>query len=456
MSFKKQFHIDARKTANDPVHRRIISYNMKQYDLAVVRGKSEFIDLDLAKKRASSLKEVVLSGWYQLLLDFENACMANGTEVYWASDKKELDKVLLGLMDQIKPGTIVKSKSMTTEEIDLNHTLEQRGIEVVETDLGEFIVQVAGEKPYHIVTPAMHKSKEDVAHLFNRLYGLPENSTPGEITAFVRKKLREKFTQADVGITGANFLIAGSGAVALTENEGNALMSLSFPKVHIVIAGIEKIIPSLSDLAHFWPILATHGTGQKMTSYSTVVKGPRESGESTGPERMIVILLDNGRTNLYNTKEHYSALKCIRCGSCLNACPVYRTIGGYTFNTTYSGPIGSVISPHFNGFRNFGHLSFACSLCGACRDECPVNIDLPSLLLKNREIYNRKKRVHFENAVVWKAGIILQKRVYMDALPPLIKNKILRPFLVRLWGKERTFPVFVRSFSQTCIENSKT
>jgi L-lactate dehydrogenase complex protein LldF len=447
MKISSKFQIDSERKAFDKQHRKTISFNMKQYNAAVSRGMNEYVDLDLAKERSSYLKEKVLNNWDQYLLEFETNFTNNGGEVYWAKDSKELIDQLIEILNEEESTSVVKSKSMTTEEVELNEHLEENNIEVVETDLGEFIVQVAGEKPYHIVTPAMHKSKEDVAELFCEKFNTPIESTPEELTAFVRDRLRRKFLDADVGITGANFILPDIGAVALTENEGNGLMTMAFPKIHIVIAGIEKLIPSYKDLTRFWPILATHGTGQKVTVYSSIITGPKKGDEKNGPERMIVFLLDNGRTELFAKDDQYSALKCIRCGSCLNACPVYKNIGGYTYNSTYSGPIGAIITPHLNGMKDFGHLSFASSLCGKCKDVCPVNIDIPQLLLFNRRDYVRQNSKKVENTIVKSAGYFLEKRKRLDLFPHGIKNISLGNMAKKVWGPRRSFPVFKESFS---------
>jgi L-lactate dehydrogenase complex protein LldF len=273
----------------------------------------------------------------------------------------------------------------------------------VETDLGEYIQQLDGEPPYHIVTPAMHKSKEDVARLFAEKLGTSPGLTPEQLTLVARQKLREKYTAAEIGITGANFIIAGTGAVALTENEGNARLSCAYPKTHIVIAGIEKVIPALEHLSLFWPLLATFGTGQKVTVYNTIVSGPRQPGETDGPDEMYVILLDNGRTNLLANPATREALYCIRCGACLNACPVYKNIGGHAYATAYSGPIGSVITPHLKGLDEYKHLSYASSLCGNCTEVCPVRINLHELLLENRHEAVLTGSSTMAERIAWKA-----------------------------------------------------
>ncbi|MBS1564769.1 MAG: lactate utilization protein, partial [Bacteroidetes bacterium] len=298
--------------------------------------------------------------------------------------------------------TVVKSKSMVTEELKLNHFLEEQGIESVETDLGEYIQQLDGEPPYHIVTPAMHKSKEDVAKLFYEKLHTKPNLSPQELTLVAREKLRAKYVQAEIGITGANFIIADSGAIAITENEGNGRLSCAFPKTHIVIVGIEKVIPSITDLGLFWPLLATFGTGQKVTVYNTIVAGPRQPDETDGPEEMYVILLDNGRTSVLANEKTRESLYCIRCGACLNACPVYKNIGGHAYGTTYSGPIGSVITPQLKDLGEWKHLSYASSLCGNCTEVCAVKINLHELLLENRHEAVEEGTTSWSERIAWK------------------------------------------------------
>ncbi len=291
---------------------------------------------------------------------------------------------------------------MVTEEVHLNAFLEKNGIASIETDLGEYIQQLDGEAPYHIVTPAMHKSKEDVAKLFARTLGTEPNLTPEQLTQVARHNLRKKYVQAEVGVTGANFLLADTGSICLTENEGNARLSCAFPKVHIVIAGIEKVIPSISNLQLFWPLLSTYGTGQMMTVYNSILSGPRQPNETDGPEEMIVILLDNGRTELLQHPTSREALYCIRCGSCLNACPVYKNIGGHSYETTYSGPIGKVITPWLKGMHDYKHLSYASSLCGNCTAVCPVRINLHELLLDNRHEAVAQGESNLAERLAWK------------------------------------------------------
>ena len=448
--FAKKFNQEAEKIAFDKEHRKKINFNIGKYDDAVVKGKRQFSNLEAARKRAANIRHKATENLDKYLNEFETSFERNGGKVIWAQNADDAIAEIMKLLEKHEIRMVVKSKSMISEELDLNEAFKENNVESVETDLGEYIVQVAGEKPYHIVTPAMHKSKEDIAGLFNEKFGTDENSTPEELTGFVRKKLREKFMEAGAGITGANFLVADTGSIALTENEGNGMMSFSFPKIHIAIAGIEKIIPSFRDLHLFWPLLSSHGTGQNLTVYNSIVSGPRQTGEIDGPTEMYVVLLDNGRTELLKHQKQRRALSCIKCGACLNACPVYKNIGGYTYNTTYSGPIGAVITPHLRGMKDFKHLSYASSLCGKCTEVCPVKINLHELLLYNRNeavisgMTTRSERMAQRLA---KKG--LSNRWMMDFGGGSLKNTTMRMFMKKHWGPRRTIPEFApKSFKQ--------
>ena len=362
-------------------HRQKINFNIGRYNAVVPQGKHQFENTDLARERAKNIKWKALETLDQQLESFEKQFTSRGGKVIWAQNSQEALDEILNICKEKNCKTIVKSKSMVTEEIHLNHFLEKNNIESVETDLGEYIQQLDGEPPYHIVTPAMHKSKEDVAKLFADKLGTSSKLSPEELTLVAREKLREKYTQAEIGITGANFIIGDIGAIAITENEGNGRLSMAWPKTHIAVVGIEKVLSSLTDLALLWPLLATYGTGQKVTVYSSIITGPKQPGETDGPEDMYVILLDNNRSNILADPKQRESLYCIRCGACLNACPVYKNIGGHTYGTTYSGPIGSVISPNLQGLDEYKHLSYASSLCGNCTEVCAVKINLHELLL---------------------------------------------------------------------------
>jgi L-lactate dehydrogenase complex protein LldF len=453
----EDFLLKSDEKAFDEKHRKTINHNIGKYNVAVERGLSKFENLENSKKKAHVVKWRVMENLDKFLPEFEANFTKKGGKVIWANDVEEAQKEILNIINKNGGKTVIKSKSMTTEEIHINEFLAEHNIESLESDLGEYIVQLLGQKPYHIVTPAMHLSKEEIAQLFHERFGTPVDATPQQLTQKARELLREKYLNADIGISGGNFLIADTGSIALTENEGNARLCTTFPKIHIAIVGIEKVIPSMADLDLFWPLLASHGTGQNLTVYNTILSGPRQADETDGPEEMYVILLDNGRTNLLAQKEQRQALYCIRCGACLNACPVYKNIGGHTYNTTYSGPIGSIITPHFKGMKDFKHLSYASSLCGKCSEVCPVKIDIHKMLLLNR----RDAAAQHENTKteeigwkIWKFGML--KRSRMDQFGGKIKNFFLKKLFGKIWGKYRSMPeVAPKSFSKQWEEKSK-
>ncbi|MGE6220169.1 LutB/LldF family L-lactate oxidation iron-sulfur protein [Nubsella zeaxanthinifaciens] len=457
MSIADEFLVKADEKAFDVSHRNTINYNIGKYNAAVQRGLSKFENLEASKRKAHVVKWRVMENLDKLLPEFESNFQKRGGKVIWANDAAEAQKEILQIIQRVGGKSVIKSKSMTTEEIHLNEFLEEHGIESLESDLGEYIVQLLGQAPYHIVTPAMHLSKEDIAKLFNEKFGTPADATPEQLTQKARELLRDKYLNADIGITGGNFLIADTGSIALTENEGNARLTTTFPKIHIAIVGIEKLIPSITDLDLFWPLLASHGTGQNLTVYNTILSGPRQANETDGPEEMYVILLDNGRTNLLAQKDQRQALYCIRCGACLNACPVYKNIGGHTYSTTYSGPIGSIITPHFKGMKEFKHLSYASSLCGKCSEVCPVKIDIHKMLLLNRrDAATANENTATENLgwTLWKKG--MKKRSLMDFFSGKMKNLMLKTFFKKGWGKYRNMPeIASKSFAKRWEEHQK-
>lgn len=424
--------------AADLEHRRKINFNIGKYNAVVPVGKQQFTDVMQVRERAKNSKWEAIEHLDKYLLEFEQKISAKGAKVIWAENTDEALEAIGAICRERNCKTLVKSKSMVTEEIHLNDYLERNGIESVETDLGEYIQQLDGEAPYHIVTPAMHKSKEDVAKLFADKLGTRPDLTPEELTLVARQKLREKYVEAEVGVTGANFMIADIGAIAVTENEGNARLSCAWPKTHIVIVGIEKMIPSITDLGTFWPLLSTFGTGQKVTVYNTIISGPRQSGETDGPEEMFVILLDNGRTNLLANTTSREALYCIRCGACLNACPVYKNIGGHAYETTYSGPIGKVITPHLRGVDDYKHLSYASSLCGNCTEVCPVRINLHELLLDNRHEAVVQGSSSIAERVAWKAWKMASlNRMMMNMGNGKMKNWVVNK-VFKGWSMHRS------------------
>ncbi len=449
MKRKKIFIKESERISFDLKHRKTIRFNIGKYLEAVEKGKLQFSDFQGARTIANAIKYEALLNFDTLLEQFEKNFTANGGQIIYAENKEEAVKQILSIARTENAKTIVKSKSITTEELRLNEALEENNYINYETDLGEFIVQVAGEKPYHIVTPAMHKSKEDIAELFNEKFQTPENSSPEYLTNYVREFLRKEFQRADLGISGANFLIADKGGISITENEGNALLSTSFPKTHIAIAGIEKLIPRFTDLGLLLPLLATNGTGQNISAYNTMIFGPKKGNNLDGPEKVYLILLNNGRTELYNKPHLNQSLACIRCGACLNVCPIYQNIGGYTYETPYTGPIGSIISPHYEGFEEFNHLSFSSTLCGKCAEVCPVKIPLTDLLL-----YNRNLAIKSGNTdKMWDFGMnmmtkYLSSRKKLDRFSGNTKNFFAGSLLKNKLGKRKSLPHFMnKSFS---------
>lgn len=454
--YASSFDAKSSVKAVDLEHRRKLNFNISKYNAVVPKGKAQFPDLTRVRELAKNKKWEAIEHLDLYLTQFEDQITKRGAKVFWAEDSEQALSFIGELCKEKQCKSVVKSKSMVTEEIHLNDYLTSIGVESVETDLGEYIQQMDGEAPYHIVTPAMHKSKEDVAQLFNKHLGTDISLTPEQLTLVARKNLRDKYVQAEIGITGANFILSDIGGIALTENEGNARLSVAWPKTHVVIVGIEKTIPSMNDLGLFWPLLATYGTGQQITVYNSIITGPRQPGEVDGPEEMYVILLDNGRTDLLSNAKAREALYCIRCGACLNACPVYKNIGGHAYDTTYSGPIGSVITPHLRGMHDYKHLSYASSLCGNCTEVCPVKINIHELLLENRRESVVAGESDFAEKFAWKMWKNASlSRMLMNQGNATIKNWVINK-MFKGWSNQRApleFPK--KTFNQLWIESKK-
>lgn len=314
---------------------------------------------------------------------FERSAQANGSQVHWARDAAEARALVIQIAQAHGVQRIAKSKSMLTEEIGLNHALEAAGLNVLETDLGEYIVQISHDRPSHIIAPIVHKSLEEVATLFHEHLDTPPDADIPTLTAAARRALRQGFLHADMGITGANFAVAETGSIVLVTNEGNGRFVTTTPRVHVAMVGIERIVPTLTDLGTLLQLLAASATGQPLSAYTTFITGPRRSRDEDGPEQVHIILVDNGRTGAL-AGELAETLYCIRCGACLNVCPVYQNVGGHTYNAVYPGPIGIIVNPALDGLGPWQELPHASSLCGACTEACPVRIDIPRILLKLR------------------------------------------------------------------------
>lgn len=343
------------------------------------------IESETWRRWAEGVKNHVLARLDHYLMEAEARLTANGAHVHWAAGAREAQEIVTAVAAGASARTVVKGKSMVSEEIALNEALEEAGVKVFETDLGEYVLQLLGESPSHIVGPAIHKNLEQVQRLFAQRLGTSPGDHPDALARAARDLLRDAFTSADVGITGANFVVAETGTVALVENEGNIRLATSLPRVHIVLAGIERLLPRLSDLAGFLQLTARAATGQPLSCFVTLVQGPASAPGDDGPEEVHVVFLDNGRTSVLEHEHAWQTLRCVRCGACLNACPVYRQTGGHAYGSVYSGPIGAVLDPGRVGLREAMPLPFASSLCGACGDACPVRIPIPELLVRWRE-----------------------------------------------------------------------
>lgn len=331
--------------------------------------------------RASRLR--ALHDLPELLEQMEANVTAAGGTVLWASDADEANQHVLDICRQHNLRRGVKSKSMVTEEIGLVPALEAAGIQMIETDLGEYIVQISGDHPSHIIMPVMHLTRGQIRDLFVDKLNMPYTEAAGEMTAFIRGRLRQEYLQADFGLSGGNFLIAETGTVVIVTNEGNGRLSTGVPPVHIAVVGIEKVIPTWEDFATLVQMLPRSATGQRMTAYTSAFTGPARSDEPDGPQHFYLVLVDNGRSDIY-ASEYAEALACIRCGACLNVCPVYQNIGGHAYGWVYPGPIGSIVTPLLKGIENAAPLPFASTLCGACQSACPVDIHIPDMLLRLR------------------------------------------------------------------------
>jgi L-lactate dehydrogenase complex protein LldF len=375
----------SRSVLNDPGQRRNFRGAM---DFLQAKRRAQFPDQDeLAGLRelGASIRRYSLAHLPQLLEQLEKNLSANGIQVHWAQTPDEANAIALSIARRVDAHCVIKGKSMVSEEIEFNHAMEAAGIEALESDMGEYIVQLAGEKPSHIIMPAIHKTKQEIAKLFAQ--EVPGVSYTEDVDALIqigRRVLRRKFADADIGLSGVNFAVAETGTLCLVENEGNGRMCTSVPRVHIAITGIEKVVEKLEHVPPLYSLLSRSATGQPVTTYFNLISGPRKPGEKDGPQEVHLILLDNGRTQAYADEELRATLQCIRCGACMNHCPVYARIGGHAYGTTYPGPIGAIISPHMLGLDATYPLAFASTLCGACSEVCPVKIPIPDILVRLR------------------------------------------------------------------------
>ncbi|HEV8186484.1 MAG TPA: LutB/LldF family L-lactate oxidation iron-sulfur protein [Pyrinomonadaceae bacterium] len=399
------------------------------------------------RSEARAIKDEVLSHLDRYLEEFVGNAESRGAKIHWARNAAEANSIVCGLATERKARTVVKSKSMTTEETHLNDALEAAGMQVVETDLGEYIIQLADEPPSHIIAPAIHKTRGQIAELFNAELGMPLTDDVARLTSTARATLRDRFAAADVGISGVNFAIAETGTIVIVENEGNIRLTTSLPRIHIAVMGIEKVLPHFADLDVFLKLLPRSGTGQRLTTYQSYITGTKRHPDDEGPEELHIVLLDNGRSRMLAHPVTRQSLACIRCGACLNACPVYQQVGGHAYGSVYPGPIGAVITPQLMGIEKSAQLPYASSLCGACREVCPVKIDIPRLLLHLRaEIAPRKGKLSERLAFKMWAQVMMRPSLYRMSS---VLGRIMQRFVSvsKAWTNDRDLrPIEPKSF----------
>lgn len=425
---------------------------------------ADYEDWEDMRSAAHDIKQHVLAHADEYLKQFEQHATAAGAKLHYATGAEEAARLVCEIAARHGRRVAVKSKSMTGEEIDLTHALERAGLEAIETDLGEYIIQLAGEPPSHITAPALHKSRGEIGQLFAEKLGIDYSDDPEYLTKVARRVLREDFLRADVGVSGVNFAIAESGSICIVENEGNARLSTTLPRVHIAVMGFEKLLPDFESLSLFLNMLGRSATGQRITCYTSVLTGPKREGELDGPDELHIVVLDNGRTRLLADPRLHDALLCIRCGACMNVCPVYQKIGGHGYGSIYPGPIGSIITPVFRGEERAANLPFASSLCGACAEICPVRIDLHHLLLDWRgRISGKRKGKHVERFIMAAFRFVATRTVLFDFsghllrfFAPLLRDKD-NGLRLPIWGETRDFPAPPeKSFKQLWKEKQES
>jgi len=379
------FKTRIRQQIDDPVMRKAIAGAQERIGANRQKMVEELGHWEAWRERASQIRNHVLDNLDAYLYQLSEKVTENGGHVFFAATKEEATQYILQVAQAKRAKKIVKSKSMVTEEIGMNHVLQQAGIEVIETDLAEYILQLDGDAPSHIVVPAIHKDRQQIRRVLHDRLGYDGPDTPEAMTRFIRQKIREDFLSADIGVTGCNFAVAETGSVCLVTNEGNARMCTTLPKTHIAVMGMERLAPTFEEVDVLITLLARSAVGARLTGYNTWLTGPREAGNVDGPEEFHLVILDNGRSQVLGSAFR-DVLRCIRCGACMNTCPAYRHIGSHGYGSIYPGPIGAVISPLLGGYRDFKDLPYACSLCTACDSVCPVQIPLSKLILRHRRV----------------------------------------------------------------------
>ncbi len=453
MSEPKTIFKDSSALAFDEEHWQKINYSTGCFENNFAKGKENYRNLDLEKQRAYTLRNKSLLNTEKLLVDFETHFTENGGKVLWARNADDALTMIFDLIRKEKTNAIMRSNSTVLDEIELNGFLERKNIRVVETEVARFVLQKGQQKSYHPLSPSIHLSKEENNAILTSNFKLKSDSSAKQMVNFVRHEVGIETQDMSICVTGANFLLSDTGGVVLTENEGNILKSTSSAKIHIVVAGIAKVIPNMDDLSVLLPLLSLHSNGQSMAACNSITFGPSTTGN--GPEQMYVILLDNNRTELLAHETQRKVMSCIHCGACISVCPVYKNIGGYSYGTKHIGPVGTVMAPLMEGLEDYNYLNSACSLCGKCVDICPVKIPLDDLIIENRHLAITEKSgsARYESlvkAMIWHC----KTRKKMDS-PLFFKKLELKRMLGPLWGEERPMPEFAaKSFSQQWRERN--
>lgn len=434
----------------------ILNTNNLIYQNKFSNARLQYANINLAKKRAGAIKHRVLNNLDKYLVEFEANFTKRGGKVIWALNSQQAVDEIYTIILKNNYQHIVKSKSVLSEEIELQKYLKTKGIELKETDFIEFIKKgISGDNQF--VSDLNAYNKEEIKQYLVQKYGLSKDKSINEIITTISKIKKEIFINSEVGIAEADFIISDIGAVSISENDGDSVLSSSFTKVNIVLASIEKVIPNLADLELFLPLLSTFKTGEKISAYNTILTGPCQEDETDGPAEMYVILIDNNRTEVLSKKEQRKAMSCIQCGACSVSCPIVSLIGNNISASTYKGPIGSVVTPYLKGINEYSHLSYATTLCGKCSEVCPVNIPLHELFLHNRNDFVNKSEISInEKLLFWTWKKIILSRNFMNLGSVALKNKVFSMVFSKIWGKKRKLPEFSpKNFNQMWREKNK-
>lgn len=454
----KDFIMRAAESIKNPEQQNLVIEVLNKHEKKVANGFRHYSKLSVARQRAGYLKNKVINELDRYLIEFEDNFLANGGKIIWAQNAEEAKLEIKKIIKKRNITKTVKSVSMVADEIGLVQTLKNAGVEVIETEISDFINQLADKTLNHMGTPNQIFTGREIADLLHRKLGTPENLSPEETTEFIRKYLLSKMSEAEMSITGANFLVSDIGGIAISENEGNSLIASALPKIHLVVAGIDMLIPSMENLDLYWPLLASYKSGDSVAAFNIIITGPKKEYEFSGPEELILILIDNGRSRLLVQEKQRQALTCISCGACAIACPVYKSIGGAAYGTTYQGPIGAVVTPFMKDFKSYKHLSYASTLCEKCTSVCPVNIPLHNLLLHNRNYgVNKGFVTSGESRKIKWLTKAMSSRKLLDMPGSGIKNMIISLSIKKSWGSQLTLPKVARnSFNKLWKDQNKT